>query len=181
MGRKAGVHHCIDSRTSGILFLVDIFELLDGSGLVVGWRGWRDAVDGPASRANAASGLQTHVRTLRSQAGDLLDELDHFTALDCAGSVLVELTEALVEVIVVEAGAVSHVGESVLDKALGLLLVKITIVVVVVLGPDFVHALANHVIDLSCRLILLFTITFNCRVRVLGSGSFYSSYRLASS
>ena len=149
MGRKAGVHHCIDSRTSGILFLVDIFELLDGSGLVVGWRGWRDAVDGPASRANAASGLQTHVRILaRSQAGDLLDELDHLTALNCAGSVLVELTEALVEVIVVEAGAVSHVGKSVLHKALGLLLVKIAIIVVVVLGPDFVHALANHIVDL---------------------------------
>ena len=85
---------------------------------------------------------------MRSQPGDLFDELDHLALFNRSGAVLVELTEALVEVIVVEAGAVSHVGKGVLHKALGLLLVKVTIIVVIVLGPDFVHALANHIVDL---------------------------------
>ena len=86
-------------------------------------------------------------RSVFSQAGDRLDESDHLVLLDSARAVLVELGEALVEVTVGETGTVSHVGESVLHELLGLFLVERVRVVIIVLGPDLVHALSNHAVD----------------------------------
>ena len=103
-----------------------------------------------------------------SQAGDFLNELYHFIALKLAGFVLVELTEALVEVIVVESGAVTNVIKSVLDKALGLFFVKITIAIVVVLVPDIVHTLSNHVIDFSSFVFFFNKLLISCIIGCLG-------------
>ena len=87
--------------------------------------------------------------------------MDHLTSLNSAGAVLVELGEALVEVTVVEAGAIGHVGEGVLDESLGLSLVKVTIAIIVVLGPDLVNALANDSVNLG-SLAHLFSFNLLC-------------------
>ena len=94
-----------------------------------------------------------HLRARCSEAGDLLDEDGHLLLLDGAGAVLVELTEALVKVFVVEASAISHVGERVLDELLGLLLVQETVAVIVVLVPDFLHALGNHSVNFAILIL----------------------------
>ena len=59
-----------------------------------------------------------------SEAGDLLDEDGHLVLLDGAGAVLVELLEALVEILLGELTGVVHFGEGVLHELLGLLLVE---------------------------------------------------------
>ena len=82
-----------------------------------------------------------------SQACDLLNELNHLLLLDGTRSVLVKLGEALVEVSVAEAGAVSHVLKSVHNELLGLVLVELSRVVLVILGPDFVDALRDYYVD----------------------------------
>ena len=84
-----------------------------------------------------------------SEAGDLLDEKNHLTLLNRSRVVLVELPEALVEVIVVEAGAISHVGQRVLNEALGLLFVEEVIAIVIVFAPNLVDALGDDAIDLG--------------------------------
>ena len=84
---------------------------------------------------------------MRSQSGDLFDKLDHLALFDRSGAVLVELTEALVEVIVIEASAVGHVGEGVANELLGLVLVQVAIAIGVVLSPDLVDALGDDVVD----------------------------------
>jgi hypothetical protein len=98
---------------------------------------------------------QTRVGRSRSQASDRFDELNHLAALNRSGAVLVELAEALVEVIIVEASAVGHVREGVLHELLGLFLVESTAVVDIVLAPDLVDALANDCIDLTVRVAVV--------------------------
>merc|ERR1711988_152486 len=69
-----------------------------------------------------------------SESSDLLDEEGHLVLLDGARAVLVELLEALVEVLFVELVVVVTIGhllESVLDELLGLLLVEGTGVILV--------------------------------------------------
>ena len=83
-----------------------------------------------------------------SQSSDLLDELDHLAFLDRARVVLVELSEALVEVIIIEAGAVGHVRESIADELLSLFLVQVAVAVPVVLPPDLVDALGDDIVNL---------------------------------
>ena len=85
---------------------------------------------------------------MRSQPGDLFDELDHLALFNRSGAVLVELTEALVEVFVVEASTVGHIGEGVANELLGLFLVKVAIAIGVVLSPDLVDALCDDIVDL---------------------------------
>ena len=83
----------------------------------------------------------------RSQASNLLDKLNHLTLFDSSGIILVELTEALIEVFVIESGAVRHVRKRISDELLGLVFVEVTIAVRIVLGPDFVHTLGDDVVD----------------------------------
>ena len=93
---------------------------------------------------------------LSLEMGDLLNELDHLTLLDGAAIVLVELGEALIEVVVVKLTATRHVDQSVLDKLFGLFFVEVAVAIGVVLAPDFVDALFNHFVDLlRCHSILL--------------------------
>ena len=82
-----------------------------------------------------------------SQSSDLLDELDHLSLLDCARIILVELTEALVEVLVIESRAVRHVRESVADELLCLILVQVTVAICVIFSPDFIDTLGDNLID----------------------------------
>ena len=80
----------------------------------------------------------------------MLDELDHFSLLDSARVVLVELAEALIEVLIIETGAVRHVGEGVAHELLSLVLVQVTVAVRVVLAPDLVDALGDNLVDFGC-------------------------------
>ena len=96
------------------------------------------------------------IADLSFEVGDLLNELDHFVLLDGAAIVLVELGEALIEVVVVKLTAIRHVDQSVLDKLPGLFFVEVAVAIGVVLAPDFVDALFNHFVDLlRCHSILL--------------------------
>ena len=91
---------------------------------------------------------ENHPSSVLSQASDLLDKLDHLATLNRAGAIFVELAEALIKVIIVESCAICHIGQCVLYEALRLLLVEIAVVVIVVLGPDLVDALADNVVNL---------------------------------
>ena len=117
-----------------VLFLVDIFEL------------WQAPCQEPSSES--------------SETSHLLDELDHLALLDGARAILIELTEALVEVFVIEASAVGHVGESVANELLCLFLVQVAIAICVILSPDFVNALCdNHVnfgVCVACHIFSFF-------------------------
>ena len=78
----------------------------------------------------------------------MLNELDHLTALNRAGAIFVELTEALIEVIIVESGAICHISQSVLHELLCFLLVEKAVAVIVILGPDLIDALGDNVVNL---------------------------------
>ena len=102
-----------------------------------------------------------------SQACDLLNELNHLALLDLAGAVLVELGEALIEVSVAEASAVSHVLKSIHDELFGLVLIELARVVLVVFGPDLVDAFCDNYINFRHWLVILLvafavTVTFLC-------------------
>ena len=78
--------------------------------------------------------------------------MNHLTFFDSSGAILVELTEALVEVFIIESGAVRHVRKRISDELLGLVFVKVTIAVSVVLGPDLVHTLGDDVVNFRVSL-----------------------------
>ena len=84
----------------------------------------------------------------RSETSDLLDEDGHLVLLDGAGTVLVELLEAGLEVVLGELTGVVHLGEGVLDELLGLLLVEGAGVVLVVLSPDVVNTLSDNSVNI---------------------------------
>merc|ERR1711937_300312 len=87
-----------------------------------------------------------------SESGDLLDEESHLVFLDGARAVLVELLEALVEVLLVELVVVVSIGhllEGVLDELLGLVLVESAGVVLVVGTPDVLNNLGDNSVDVT--------------------------------
>jgi len=82
-----------------------------------------------------------------SEAGDLLDENLHLVLGDGAVTVLVELLEAGLEVLLGELAALPHLREGVLHELLGLGLVKEARVVLVIGLPDVVNALLDDAIN----------------------------------
>ena len=78
---------------------------------------------------------------------DLFDNLEHLLIVNRSRAVLVDLTKALVEVSVVEASTVEHIGECVANKLLSLFLVQVFIAIFVVLTPDLVDALVDVIVD----------------------------------
>ena len=82
-------------------------------------------------------------------SGDLLDESSHLVLLNGATAVLVELLEGVLEVLVLDAGIIVHLRESVLNESLGLFLVEVTISVLVILLPDVVDTLLDDAVELG--------------------------------
>lgn len=82
-----------------------------------------------------------------SETCDFLDENCHLVLFDGAGVVLVELTEASVEVGLGELARVVHFAEGVLHELLGLFFIKGAGVVLVVFVPNIVNALSDYCLN----------------------------------
>ena len=83
----------------------------------------------------------------RSESSDLLNEDLHLVLGDGAAAVLVELLEAGLEVSLGELSILAHLRKSVLDKGLGLSLVKEAAAVLIVGLPNVVNALLDDAVD----------------------------------
>ena len=98
----------------------------------------------------------------------LLDKLDHLFFLDDAGAVLIKLTEALVEVLVVEVGTIRHFSEGVSHERFSFFLIEVAVSIRNVLSSDLIDALGYHVVNfrvVSHRIVQTFTTA--CFIRLV--------------